>query len=300
MDEGVGPADPADSGGDSERARCGAGERGDVERGRVVSVRRRLPSDAVPPRWAASAQRDGASGRPDACRLGVGWLDHRRGAGRGLDRPRLPAGSRVAPGSPTKYEQLVEKPIFDLAGHTIDVRAVLTGLRPGRIARKVERSYDRRLFHGATLQDLPDDGPPTRPRRAPVHHPRHQPQQRHALALLAALHARLADATREQPDGAAGAGRGGQFGLPARAVTRHVDPAGRHRADADRRWRLRQPRAGADRQTLSDRLRQRRRRHVPRAETSTHGLAARHRPRVEHHRRPGASAPSPPSGRCAR
>jgi len=56
-----------------------------------------------------------------------------------------------------RFERLVEKPIFDLAGRTIDVRAVLTGLRPGRIATKVQRAYDKRLFDGATLQDLPAD-----------------------------------------------------------------------------------------------------------------------------------------------
>lgn len=56
-----------------------------------------------------------------------------------------------------RFEDLVERALFDLAGHTIDVRAVVTGLVPGRIARKVERRYDRYLFEGATLQDLPDD-----------------------------------------------------------------------------------------------------------------------------------------------
>lgn len=56
-----------------------------------------------------------------------------------------------------RFDQLVEQPIFDLAGRTIDVRAVLTGMRPGRIATKVQRAYDKRLFHGATLQDLPAD-----------------------------------------------------------------------------------------------------------------------------------------------
>lgn len=77
--------------------------------------------------------------------LGRSWLD--------LDFRDQPDGTRVA----ERFAEFVERPIFDLAGHTIDVRAVLTGLRPGRIARKVEQRYDRYLFHGATLQDLPDD-----------------------------------------------------------------------------------------------------------------------------------------------
>lgn len=77
--------------------------------------------------------------------LGRSWAD--------LDFREQPDGSRVA----DRFEEFVERPIYDVAGHTIDVRAVLTGLRPGRIARKVEQRYDRYLFHGATLQDLPDD-----------------------------------------------------------------------------------------------------------------------------------------------
>jgi NTE family protein len=56
-----------------------------------------------------------------------------------------------------KFSQLVEEPIFELARHGIDKRAVLIGMRPGRISTKVQAFYDRRLFHGATLQDLPSD-----------------------------------------------------------------------------------------------------------------------------------------------
>jgi NTE family protein len=56
-----------------------------------------------------------------------------------------------------RFDELVEEPILDLAGRGIDVRAVLTGLRPGRISRKVQRFYDRHLYKGATLQDLPAD-----------------------------------------------------------------------------------------------------------------------------------------------
>lgn len=54
------------------------------------------------------------------------------------------------------FEELVERPLLDLAGRTIDVPAVLLGLWPGRISTRVQKAYDRHLFHGATLQDLPD------------------------------------------------------------------------------------------------------------------------------------------------
>lgn len=56
-----------------------------------------------------------------------------------------------------RFTDRVERPLLDLAGRTIDVPAVLTGLWPGRISRRVAAGYDRTLFHGATLQDLPDD-----------------------------------------------------------------------------------------------------------------------------------------------
>jgi NTE family protein len=56
-----------------------------------------------------------------------------------------------------RFNELVERPIFELARHGIDVRAVLTGVRPGRISTKVQKLYDRYLFEGATLQDLPQD-----------------------------------------------------------------------------------------------------------------------------------------------
>ncbi|OBJ08547.1 patatin-like phospholipase family protein [Mycobacterium sp. 1465703.0] len=56
-----------------------------------------------------------------------------------------------------RFGELIEKPILDLAGRGIDVRAVLTGLRPGGASRRVQKFYDRHLFKGATLQDLPTD-----------------------------------------------------------------------------------------------------------------------------------------------
>jgi NTE family protein len=62
-----------------------------------------------------------------------------------------------ANGVATRFTDLVERPILLLASSTIDIPAVLTGLWPGRIADRVARAYDKALFHGATLQDLPAD-----------------------------------------------------------------------------------------------------------------------------------------------
>jgi len=47
-----------------------------------------------------------------------------------------------------------------MASKTIDVGSVLEGvLGPGNVAQKIQEGYDKELFHGATLQDLPDDPP---------------------------------------------------------------------------------------------------------------------------------------------
>lgn len=77
--------------------------------------------------------------------LGLGWRD--------LDFD----GDGVA----RRFGDLVEEPILRLAGTTVDVPAVLNGLVSGGASRRVQASYDRYLFHGATLQDLPadDEGP---------------------------------------------------------------------------------------------------------------------------------------------
>jgi len=51
----------------------------------------------------------------------------------------------------------VVAPIRDLAGRTIDAKAIVGGsLLPGTIGEKIADAYDKYLFHGATLQDLPD------------------------------------------------------------------------------------------------------------------------------------------------
>jgi len=72
--------------------------------------------------------------------LGLKWssLDFRDGIARQLDAE-------------------VIAPVRALARVTVDVDAGLKGLfLPGSISEQVEQTYDRHLFNGATLQDLPD------------------------------------------------------------------------------------------------------------------------------------------------
>jgi NTE family protein len=52
---------------------------------------------------------------------------------------------------------VVEQPIYDLAGKTIDIRSGLASVVPFRsAAQALARSYSRLLFGAASLQDLPD------------------------------------------------------------------------------------------------------------------------------------------------
>jgi NTE family protein len=51
----------------------------------------------------------------------------------------------------------VVAPLRALAGRTVDIPAIVGGLLlPGRISDRLASAYDNALFHGASLQDLPD------------------------------------------------------------------------------------------------------------------------------------------------
>jgi len=63
-------------------------------------------------------------------------------------------------GVASAYRQHVVDPIRRLASHSLDVTSVIGGiLTPGSISDKVAAAYDKYLYDGATLQDLPDDPP---------------------------------------------------------------------------------------------------------------------------------------------
>ncbi|HET9399223.1 MAG TPA: patatin-like phospholipase family protein, partial [Sphingomicrobium sp.] len=54
------------------------------------------------------------------------------------------------------FRRLVAEPIIALGRKTIDIPSALLGRIPGLSGSWVNSSYDKALFHGATLQDLPD------------------------------------------------------------------------------------------------------------------------------------------------
>lgn len=63
------------------------------------------------------------------------------------------------------FEKKVVEPLRDLAEHRLDVASIVKGvLGPGSVADKVAGAYDKHLFEGATLQDLPDDSEDVAPR----------------------------------------------------------------------------------------------------------------------------------------
>jgi NTE family protein len=68
-------------------------------------------------------------------------------------------------GVATNFEKLVVAPVRGLAEKTIDAGAVIAGiLLPGSISDRIVQAYEKYLFGGATLQDLPGAGRPGHPR----------------------------------------------------------------------------------------------------------------------------------------
>lgn len=65
----------------------------------------------------------------------------------------------IRAGAPADLSVVVGE-IRKIASHTIDLGSILEGVfGPGNVSGKIEHAYDDMLFHGATLQDLPDDPP---------------------------------------------------------------------------------------------------------------------------------------------
>ena len=66
----------------------------------------------------------------------------------------------VNPSAPAPRFSIVIDEVRKLAAHTIDIGSVLEGVfGPGAVSDKIQKAYDDTLFHGATLQDLPDVPP---------------------------------------------------------------------------------------------------------------------------------------------
>ena len=82
-----------------------------------------------------------------------GRLHHRRRVGHELEGPRYPAERRESP-----LRRSAHRSDPQAAGTTIDEGAIFGGVfLPGTISDHVAGKYDSLLFHGKTMQDLPDE-----------------------------------------------------------------------------------------------------------------------------------------------
>ena len=104
--------------------------------------------------------------------IGAIWRLHESGVLRSLKRISSVSGGSItagvlalnwkkltaAPFSRASFENEFVKPLRTLAGQTIDESSVLIGLLPGTtVSAQIAAAYDKYLFRGATLQDLPDE-----------------------------------------------------------------------------------------------------------------------------------------------
>jgi NTE family protein len=63
----------------------------------------------------------------------------------------------IAPDKPAANFGIVVDKVRKMASETIDIGSVLEGVfGPGTVSEKIQHAYDDLLFHGATLQNLPD------------------------------------------------------------------------------------------------------------------------------------------------
>jgi NTE family protein len=61
-------------------------------------------------------------------------------------------------GTWSSFEERVVRPIRELARHTLDAEAIIGGLLlPGSIGDRIAAAYDKYLFKGANVRDLPDE-----------------------------------------------------------------------------------------------------------------------------------------------
>ncbi|MGA7489714.1 MAG: patatin-like phospholipase family protein [Xanthobacteraceae bacterium] len=141
-----------------------------------------MPSDPVeaiptddprrPPAPGAALCLSGGGYRAMVFHVGVLWRLYEAGLLATLQRISSVSGGSITAGVlALKWRRLsfdparlaadfvpeVVTPVRRLAGETLDAEAVIIGaLAPGSISDRVAAAYDRHLFKGATLQDLPD------------------------------------------------------------------------------------------------------------------------------------------------
>ena len=127
---------------------------GNQVRGRngAVPVRRWLSRHAFPRRSPLATLRGSSSARRPENLERLGRFHHGRGA-----RAELAPAQFRSHRLRSDFVPWVVAPIRALADETIDADAIFWGVAlPGRVSDRVADAYDKHLFNGATLQDLPD------------------------------------------------------------------------------------------------------------------------------------------------
>ena len=138
------------------------------------------PADRREPEDGAGLCLSGGGYRAMLFHLGVLWRFYELGLLKGLKRISSVSGGSITAAAlaiawprlgfdgaraQDDFVPLVVAPIRALAGRTLDRNAILGGIfLPGSIGEHIARAYDDQLFHGATLQDLPDDSGGAAPR----------------------------------------------------------------------------------------------------------------------------------------
>jgi len=146
----------------------------DDPRGAALEPIRRLPGEEnePPPQSGTALCLSGGGYRAMLFHAGVVWRLVDTGFLPKLDRVSSVSGGSITAGvlalawgdlkldqegAVGRYVQSVVAPLRELAGHTIDVTSVLTGLAPLRsIGEGVAAAYRKRLFGQRTLQQLPE------------------------------------------------------------------------------------------------------------------------------------------------
>jgi NTE family protein len=128
--------------------------------------------DASGPEAGTALCLSGGGYRAMVFHIGVLWRLYEAGLLGGIKRISSVSGGSITAGLlALKWRELsfrpenlkhdfvpkVVHPLRAMASETIDADAVIFGsLLPGRVSDRVAGAYDATLFHGATLQDLPD------------------------------------------------------------------------------------------------------------------------------------------------
>lgn len=133
-----------------------------------------IPSDAAAkvPEAGTALCLSGGGYRAMLFHIGAIWRLYDSGQLAGLKRISSVSGGSITAGvlalkwnalttgAPNRatFERELVAPLRAMADETIDVdSAVLGFLLPGSVSDRVASAYDKYLFHGATLQDLPDE-----------------------------------------------------------------------------------------------------------------------------------------------